>query len=389
METFIIEYIGSTQYNKFMKINNESDLLIIYDLYKNGIVGETYNSLICFYYGFYYESLKKWDLVEKYYLLAVDYNNSDAMNRLGLYYYMKEKYDFVIKYILMAVDNNNYESAGCLAHYYQFVEKNYFFVEKYYLMAINYDNSSSNADSMYYLAYFYNMDKKYDLMEKYYLMAINHDHARSMNNLAHYYEYKGNNYDLAKKYYLMAIKHGSIVALNNLGYYYEHREKQFDLAKKYYLMAIDHGNSTAMGNLARFYQLREINHDLMEKYYLMAAKKNHVLATTTCETIYSTISQKNINNAIYFYNFKNKLNDKYDAITIAINNNYMINNNHVIDYLQSMKISTLLSKYNNICINIKQVFMNYKQIMMFLWIVNRLTKCVPTNIKLVGISLLV
>ena len=60
------------------------------------------------------------------------------------------------------------------------------------------------------------------------------------------------------------------------------------------------------------------------------------------------------------------------------------------DYIQSMNISVLLSKHNNICVNTKQVFINYKQIMQLLWVIKMMTnyctsKCVGLNI----ISLLV
>ena len=83
------------------------------------------------------------------------------------------------------------------------------------------------------------------------------------------------------------------------------------------------------------------------------------------------------------------LDKTYNAITKAFNKNYMVDNYHVTDYMQSIKISILLSKYNNICVNIKQVFMNYKQIMMLLWIIGGLVSGVPKHVKLDVITLLV
>ena len=320
MEQFIINYIESINC-RYVKINDESDLLIIYDLFKNNVVGDKYSSMICFYYGFYYRKIKPdYDLMKKYYLLSIDHHNVDAM-----------------------ID---------LAFYYECVEKDY------------------------------------DLMKKYYLMAIDNNYSNSMARLAHYYRHTEHNYDLMKKYYLMAIDGNHSNSMNNLGIYYGHKEQNYDLMKKYYLMAINHNNPTSMYNLAHHYQYIEKDYDMMKKYYFMAIKNKNVNAINKCSHIYKTTSQENINDAMYFYNIANKTNEKYDAITTAINNNYMINNNHMIDYIQSMNISILLSKYNNMCVNIKQVFINYRQIMLLLWIIKNATYIIPKHVKLNLISLL-
>ena len=70
---------------------------------------------------------------------------------------------------------------------------------------------------------------------------------------------------------------------------------------------------------------------------------------------------------------------------MALKRNYMIDINHITNYIHSLKISILLSKYNNICVSTKQVFMNYKQIMVLLWVAND----IPKHVKLNIISLLV
>jgi len=178
-------------YLNYVKIENENSLEKIYNLFKNNIFKEPSTDIEYFYYGVYYQYTEKnYDLMKKYYLMAIELNNSNAM------YY--------------------------LALYYQYIENNYELMKKYYLMAIELNNS----DAMDNLAHFYDtFEKNYDLMKKYYLMAIELNHSDAMNNLAFYYQLTEKNYDLMKKYYLMAIELNNSNAMNNLGFYYKITEK--------------------------------------------------------------------------------------------------------------------------------------------------------------------
>ena len=319
MEQFIINCVKSVGCG-YVKITNESDLLAIYDLFKNNKVGDNYSSMICFYYGFYYFKIKEYDLMKKYYLMAIEYNDDKAMCELGYYYYrIENNYNLAKKYLLMAIKYNNCSAMYALGHYYDSVEKDF------------------------------------DSMKKYYLMAIEYKHRYAMNNLARYY----------------------------------YQKKDYDLMEKYFLMSIEHNTPIAMFNLGHYYHVVKGNYDLMKKYYFMAVKHGHKDAVEDCLEIYKTTTQNTINDAIYFYNIANKLTEKHDAIMLACNNNYVIDKYHITDYMQSMKISMLLSKYNNICVTIKQVFMNYKQIMMCLWIINDKSFDLPKHIKLNIITLLV
>jgi hypothetical protein len=109
--------------------------------------------------------------MKKYYLIGI---NKGDMNNMGYYYKnIKEKYDLMKKYYLMAIDKN------C---YYTDIEKNYCMMSKYLLMAIK--NGDSTA--MYNLAYYYEFNElNFYLMEKYYLMAIDDD---ALDNLLSYYD---------------------------------------------------------------------------------------------------------------------------------------------------------------------------------------------------------
>ena len=318
MEQFIIEQTKNT-WSKYVKINDESDLLAIYDLFKNNIIGKKYNYLICFYHGVYYSMLCKYDLMEICFLMIDTFNANQEES----------------------ITTTNGHAMHHLAKYYKYINSDYKLMEKYCLLAIECNNSGA----MYELGGYY-MGIDNNLMKKYYLMAIDHNHVDAMYFLGNYYQHKETNYDLMKKYYLMAASNGDIFSMSNLSVHYDLIEKNHDSAMKYQIMAIKHG---------------------------------HRYMIDRCITKYKTISQTNVNDAIYFYNIANKMKHKYNAIIKALDNNYMVDKYHVIDYMQSMKISILISKYNNICINTKQVFLNYKQIMLFLWIIGGL---VPKYIKL-------
>ena len=356
MEQFIFEFVKLAGC-KYIKINNESDLLIIYDLLKNNIIGTTYNSIICLYHGIYYKRAKDFDLMKKYYLMAIDYNNVDAMNNLAIYYYdFENNWDLMKKYYLMAIDLNNTDAMNTMGNYYQYVEINYDLMKKYYLMSIKNDNQIA----MYSLGLYYKHKKKYDLMMKYYSMM------QQSKDICWCYK----------------------MAMYDVAIYYQNI-KEYDLMKTHFMISINCGNIYAMRGLAMYYETIEKNYNLMKKYDFMAIINRCSLTIHKYSKLYIIITQENINDAIYFYNITNKLTEKYNTITKASTNNYIIDNYHVTDYMQSMKISILLSKYNNICVNIKQVFINYKQIMVFLWIIGGLVSGVPKHVKFDVITLLV
>ena len=53
--------------------------------------------------GLLYENQEKFDLAEKYYLMAIKENNSNAMFNLGLLYYNQEKFELALKYFEQAL----------------------------------------------------------------------------------------------------------------------------------------------------------------------------------------------------------------------------------------------------------------------------------------------
>ena len=189
MEEYIINILEKYDL-KYVKIENEKSLEKIYNLFKN-IFEEPSTVIEYLYCGVYYENIgENYDLMKKYYLMAINLNHSDAMYYLALYYEITvENYDLMKKYYLMAIELNHSDAMNYLALYYEENEKNY------------------------------------DLMKKYYLMAIQLNHSYAMSNLADYYEENEKNYDLMKKYYLMAIELNNSDAIDYLAFYYEEIEK--------------------------------------------------------------------------------------------------------------------------------------------------------------------
>ena len=126
------------------------------------------NGYILFFIGEYYE-FKNINCNEmiKYYLMAIDKDNINAMNNLAMYYESIHDYDNTVKYYLMAIDKGCSSAMNNLGHYY-----------------------------------FYDAYHDDDEMLKYFLMAIEYGNKTAMKNLGHYYSLISD-FDNAKKYTLM------------------------------------------------------------------------------------------------------------------------------------------------------------------------------------------
>jgi len=99
-----------------------------------------------------------------------DSMDSNELHYIGTYYHHVEKnYDIMKKYYLMAINKGNTMAMYRLGYYYHFVEKKYDEMKKYYLMAINKDNTFAMCNMGYYYC---NVEKNYDEMKKYYLWRL-------------------------------------------------------------------------------------------------------------------------------------------------------------------------------------------------------------------------
>jgi len=261
MEEYIIYILNLNKIN-YLKIENKNSLEKIYNLFKNKIFEEPTIDLEYSYYGVYYYIEKNYDLMKKYFSMAIELNYSHAMNSLAFYYKNIEKnYDLMKKYYLMSIGLNNSHAMNNIGVYYQTVEKNY------------------------------------DLMKKYFLMAIELNYSKPMFNLAHYYKNIEKNYDLMKKYYLMAIELNHFKAMTNLASYYKNVEKNYDLMKKYLLMAIELNDFKAMTNLDNYYRITEKNDQTFVEFYKYENKEDFI-------SLFNYKFKDNINlDQKYYYSF--------------------------------------------------------------------------------------
>ena len=295
--------VDDTEYDNDIK----SKILDIF----NGYYEETQfdNILIFLWIGIYHEKItKNYELMKKYYLMAIEKGCSIAMKKLG--------------------------------YYYNHIEINYDLMEKYYLMAIE----KGDENSMNFLGIYYKNIGNYDLMKKYYLMAVEKDDKIAMYNLGYYYEDIEKNYDLMKKYYLMAIEKGEIKSMYYLGNYYKKKEKNYDLMKEYYLMAVEKDYVNAMHSLGIYYKSIEKNYDLMKKYYLMAIEKG---------CMDSIKNFKNVVKILEFYVSLKSINIKNDLINTTIRE--LNNNPEIIKYNNKMIFATDMNKIKvcQICLDTK------------------------------------
>lgn len=86
----------------------------------------------------YYETIKRYDDMEKYYLLSINRGNTISMNNLGFYYETKSPpdYDKARELYLMGIEKGCSDCMVNLGNYYLTVEKNFKQAKFYLKMAI-------------------------------------------------------------------------------------------------------------------------------------------------------------------------------------------------------------------------------------------------------------
>lgn len=146
LSKYYVTYIDITDVESATNINN---------LFNNNNYNEPSNDIECIYFGWFFKIMRKYDLTEKYYLMAIENGNHIAMFNLGYYYHHelpKLNSELAEKYYLMSMENGNNRAANQLGHYYGDM-KNYELMEKYYLMAIDGDERSEIATTELELYY--------------------------------------------------------------------------------------------------------------------------------------------------------------------------------------------------------------------------------------------
>ena len=116
--------------------NYHKNTLNVYLEIENYIIGVYNHSIIdeettcphkLFWNGRYYQDLEKnYELMKKYYSMAIEKGNSTATHSLGVYYQLIEKdYELMTKYYLMGIENGDKNAMHNLDSYYKKIEKDY------------------------------------------------------------------------------------------------------------------------------------------------------------------------------------------------------------------------------------------------------------------------
>lgn len=118
--------------------------------------------------GLNFHNNKLYKEMKEAYLIAIELQNSSAMNGLGNYYDDNGVIEEMLKYYLMASEYDNVASLYNLGRYYYEVHQ-YEEMKNYFERVIK----LGDIDSMYDLAIYYQKINDIDNFKKYYLLAIN------------------------------------------------------------------------------------------------------------------------------------------------------------------------------------------------------------------------
>lgn len=155
-------------YASFYVHKHEEEFLVMPLLEKAIALGNT-NAMVAVakYYRtkwFLYLGAQEYvELVEKYCLMAINLNDSNAMFVLGDFYEMQKQYDKMKEYYLMAIKHKNTKAMIKLADYYGCIEKDFILMEQYLDKAID----CGDLKAMGYYAEYCRHYKSIDILNKY------------------------------------------------------------------------------------------------------------------------------------------------------------------------------------------------------------------------------
>jgi TPR repeat protein len=197
-------------YNISINIKDEN-ITLVYDLVINDKIysDENINGELYRFLGLYYSTKDDDHKMVKYYEMAVELNDVDAMIYFGGFYEKYGGYHNVEKYYKMAIELNSNNAMNLLAQYHE-RRHEYGNAEKYYKMAAE----LGNVKAMNSLGLFFRSCHS-DEMLYYFQKAVALGYSTSMYNLAKYYGDQGD-YENMLKYYLMVFEN-SPTTLNCIG----------------------------------------------------------------------------------------------------------------------------------------------------------------------------
>ena len=194
---------------------------------------------------------RQYDEMKKYFLQAIDENNSDAAYHLGCYYKEQHDYANMKKYLLVAARAGHVDASDEIGYFYYY-HHNYNLAKKYFLSAYE----SGYIPAAYGLALCHKKCSEFDLMVKYLTVCSDGDIMVAKYELGKYYK-KLNDFENMKHFWKTIANYHSRAAYH-LGRYYQ-KQQDFDRMKKFYLKSIELYDQSALAKLNDYYAHNMIN----------------------------------------------------------------------------------------------------------------------------------
>ena len=125
-----------TKLHKFLYFEN-----YIVNLFNRSIIDEDPSvAIMATWNGHYYSYHKKYDLMKKYYTLAIELGSVSSIHAMGHYYhYIEKNYSLMEKYYVTALESHHcYQAAIALGRYHYSKTKDFHSSVTYFLLAIEY-----------------------------------------------------------------------------------------------------------------------------------------------------------------------------------------------------------------------------------------------------------
>ena len=254
--------------------------------------------------GKFYWEQEDYDESEKWYKMAADKGNVNAMFNLAYDIYYNRT--ALINNILLPF-RQRFEESYDIYDNFPLSKININLAKKWYEKAANLGNTAA----MNNLVIIYEDEGNIEKAKEWYEKAANLGDMVAMNNLGVIYDKEGNN-EKAREWYKKAANLGNRVAMNNLGRNYE-REGNIKEAKEWYEKAYNEGYEEAEADLknlmsseemyekGKFYFIQK-DYEKSEKWYKMAAGKGNVDAMLSLAyDIYEISNKRDINLAKKWY----------------------------------------------------------------------------------------
>lgn len=323
--------------------------------------------LYCCYANAHYEK-KEYNEMIKYYIMAIERNNINAMIKMGQYYH-KICYNFKEskKYYLMAINNNNIEGMAYLTLLYcDLLEMNSLSDSFKIMIDINRDQDELTKEFGDIVKSYMS---KYEKMKKYYQIYSANDTDIKRDLYGVY-----NKYGMTEIQMLRYVDTYSKLLDNRINHYSV--QQKYDRMKEFCKLAIKYDKSgRGMYMLGDYYLKQEKNYEKMKKYMLMSIKKGYVVYGILSEHqlfnyYYTNLSQSVVNDAISISVTIKRCDRELYFLMKAIYQDYIIdrkiNYYSLQKYFECFNISKSITITLRKLMDIHRIFVNYNVIMSLL-----------------------